>query len=309
MLYMPDAVSEGSSQSNFPTVCRPVPSRCFANQLGAGRLSWCALLLAAALLLTCGAADPADVNEGLVDFSAGRFAEAFAAWQAAAQAGDPDGDLYMGVLYDTGEGVEQDYAKALAFYKRAADAGSAAGAFNVGVFYDSGIGVTTDRHQAAAWYRKAAAKGFARAEYNLALLEEDGTGVPRNRARAIALFRQAAAQGLNAARSHLAALGQHDTQPSVRPKDDAMADFQRAQDTLLNRGAAEAARIATLFRRAADRHNAVAEYDLGYCYEHGVGVVADRAQARSWYERALADTQDSHLHEIAQESASKLERQ
>ena len=213
----------------------------------------------------------------------------------------------MGVLYDTGEGVEQNYTKALALYKRAAAAGSAAGAFNVGVFYDSGIGVTTDRQQAAAWYRKAAEKGFARAEYNLALMEEDGVGVPRNRTRAIALFRQAAAQGLGAARSHLAALGQRDIQPSVKPKDDALADFQRAQDTLLNRGAAEAARIATLFRRAADHHNAVAEYDLGYCYEHGVGVVADRAQARSWYERALADTQDSNLHEIAQDSATKLE--
>ncbi len=267
------------------------------------------MLLTAALALTCGAADPADVKQGLMDFSAGQFAEAVAAWQAAAQAGDPDGDFYMGVLYDTGEGVEQDYAKALALYKRAADAGSAAGAFNVGVFYDSGIGVTANPQEAAAWYRKAAAKGFARAEYNLALLEEDGVGVPRSRARAIALFRQAAAQGLGAARSHLAALGQRDTQPAIKPKDDALADFQRAQETLLNRGAAEAARLAALFRRAADRHNAVAEYDLGYCYEHGVGVAADRAQARAWYERALADTQDSHLHEIAQDSASKLDRQ
>ena len=141
------------------------------------------------------------------------------------------------------------------------------------------------------------------------MLEEEGDGVARNRTGAIALFRQAAAQGLSAARSHLAAMGQHNTAPSIKPKDDALADFQRAQDTLLNRGPAEAARVAALFRRAADHHNAVAEYDLGYCYEHGVGVAADRTQARAWYERALADTQDSHLHEIAQESVSKLNRQ
>ena len=299
MLYTTDDASGGSPRSNHRVRSRR----------GFGRPGLCTLLLAAALTLTCGAADLADVNEGLVDFSAGRFGEAFAAWQAAAKAGNPDGDLYMGVLYDTGEGVVQDYAKALAFYKRAADAGSAAGAFNVGVFYDSGIGVAANPREAAVWYRKAAAKDFARAEYNLALLEEGGAGVPRNRTGAIALFRQAAAQGLGASRSHLAALGQHVTQASVKPKEDALTDFQRAQDTLLNRGAADAARLATLFRRAADRHNAVAEYDLGYCYEHGVGIAADPAQARTWYKRALADTQDSHLHEIAQESASKLDRQ
>ena len=233
------------------------------------------LLLFAALALACGLTDPADIGGGLADFSAGRFAEALTAWQAAAQAGDPAGDLYIGVMYDSGQGVAQNYAQALTWYKRAAAAGSAAAAFNVGVFYDNGLGVEQDQREAADWYGRAAARGFARAQYNLALLEQQGDGVPRDRAKAIALFRQAAAQGLTAARAHLAALGQRYAGSTTKPpQDDAMADFQRAQDTLLSRGAAESASMAALFRHAADRHNAVAEYDLGYCYEHGVGVAA-----------------------------------
>ncbi len=267
------------------------------------------LLLGAALALACGLADPTDVSEGLTDFSAGRFAEALTDWQAAAQAGDPAGDLYIGVMYDSGQGVEQDYAQALTWYKRAAEAGSAAGAFNVGVFYDNGLGVDQDQREAAIWYGRAAAGGFARAQYNLALLEEQGDGVPRNRAKAIGLFRQAAAQGLTAARAHLAALGQRYAGAPVKPPDDSMADFQHAQDVLLSRGAAESASMAALFRRAAERHNAVAEYDLGYCYEHGVGVAADVSQADIWYQRAVADAHDSPLHDIAKQSAAKLARQ
>ena len=275
----------------------------------ARRPSWCGLLLAAALAFGCGLSDPADVSQGLTDFSAGRFGEALTAWQAAAQAGDPDGALYLGVMYDTGQGVEQDYGQALAWYKRAADAGSAAGAFNVGVLYDSGTGVAQDPAEAAAWYGRAAAKGFARAQYNLGLMEEQGIGVPRNRAGATALFRRAAAQGLTAAQAHLAALGRHYAATAVKPAADPLSDFRHAQDILINRGAAEAANVADLFRRSAERHNAVAEYDLGYCYEHGVGVAADPSQAYSWYQRALADARDRPLHDIAAASATKLERQ
>ncbi len=260
------------------------------------------------MLVVGGAGDPSDISQGLSDFAAGRFAEALTAWQQAAAAGDATGDLYVGVAYDTGQGVSQDYRTALDWYRRAAEGGSAAGAFNVGVLYDAGLGVPQDQREAADWYGRAAAEGFARAQYNLALLYEEGIGVKRDRQRAATLFRQAAAQGLTAARAHLASLARR-TAPPLPPQEDAMTDFQHAQDELLNRGPAEAARITSLFRRAADRHNAVAEYDLGYCYERGVGVPADAVQAYVWYQRALADTQDKALQSIAKDSALKLQRQ
>ena len=223
----------------------------------------------ALLTLTLITPSRADTNSGLDDFRNGRFAEAFEAWQAAAAAGDANGALFAGVLSDTGEGVTQDYDQALTFYRRAAELGSAAGAFNVGVMYDAGRGVAPDPQQAAIWYARAAAKGFPRAEYNLALLYEAGTGVPRDRAAAIAFYTKAAAHGIPAARMHLRQLGQTFAGP-VRPVEDvAMRDFHRAQQLLLARGPAEASHAAELFHSAADQHNALAEYDLGYCYEHG----------------------------------------
>lgn len=264
--------------------------------LAAG-MSMSALIAAGAL---------ADSASGLADFRQGRFAEAYQDWRRAAQAGDERSALFVGVLYDTGIGVAHDYLRALEWYRRAADAGSAAGAFNVGVMYDAGRGVPPDTKKAAFWYARAAAKGFARAEYNLAMLYEAGTGVPRDRARAVQLYTRAADHGISAARAHLAALGQKFTGTGHDTQNVAMQEFQQAQQILLSRGVADAAHAAELFRRAAEQHNAPAEYDLGYCYESGIGVSRDLAQAYAWYQRAATDATDDALRSIATAAARGL---
>jgi TPR repeat protein len=231
----------------------------------------------------------ADTTAGLNDFQAGRFAEALVEWQQSADAGDANGALYIGVLYDTGEGVPQDYITALRWYERAANDGSAAASFNVGVLYDVGLGVLQDRRQAAFWYKRAAERGFGRASYNLALLYNSGGGVPRDRALAGKLFSAAAHQGISAARPHLP---REQSQPASRGQlqDVAMRDFQLAQNILLGRGVNAAAKAVVLFRRSAEQGNPLAEYDLGYCYEHGIGTQPDLDAAGEWYRRAAAHT-------------------
>jgi uncharacterized protein len=64
--------------------------------------------------------------------------------------------LGIGVLYDTGHGVPQNFATALFWYRRAAEAGSATAAFNVGAMYDNGRGTATDHQEAIKWWRVAA---------------------------------------------------------------------------------------------------------------------------------------------------------
>lgn len=233
----------------------------------------------------------ADTTAGLHDFEAGRFAEAMQQWKQSADAGDARGALYIGVMYDTGQGVPQNYTMALEWYRRAAEAGNAAAAFNVGVYYDSGLGVAKDRAQAANWYERAAARGFARANYNLALLYTAGDGVPRDDARANKLFTAAARQGISAAWSHV----ERQTPRTSSPKetqDVATREFQQAQTLLLERGTGAAAKAVALFRRAADQGDPLAQYDLGYCYEHGIGVARDLAVAGEWYRRAAAHAND-----------------
>ncbi len=258
------------------------------------------LLAALAVMVSLGAAAASPTAEaGLAAFRQGRFAAALQAWQQAADAGDSRSGLYVGVLYDSGQGVPQNSAEALYWYRRAAEAGNAVGAFNVGVLYDAGHGVAVDRRQAATWYARAAAGGYGRAEYNLAMMYESGSGVPRNTARAVTLYTRAAHQGISAARDHLAALGRPFAGSVQARADTSMQDFQRAQQLLLSRGTAEAGQMAGLFARAASQHNSLAEYDLGYCYEHGLGVAADRAQATFWYRRAQVDAPAGTLRDIA----------
>ena len=47
-----------------------------------------------------------------------------------------------GTLYEKGEGVEKDLSKASQLYKKACDGGVTEGCYNLGVFYENGIGLT-----------------------------------------------------------------------------------------------------------------------------------------------------------------------
>ena len=262
---------------------------------------------AAALAVTVlAAAGPPDVSQGLLDWQLGRPAEAFVHWRTAALAGDPRGALYMGTLFDTGRGVTQDYRQAMAWYAKAAELGSAAGAFNVAVFFDAGLGAPANPKAAAAWYARAAAGGFGRAAYNLAMMTEAGTGVPADPARAMALYRIAAGHGITAARAHLASFGRPVSGVVHAPDDPATAAFQNAQAVLLSRGPGDAARMVILLKQAAERHNPLAEYDLGYCYQRGMGLPKDAAQALALYRRAAADAADEPVRSIAQAGIDSL---
>lgn len=245
-------------------------------------------MLAASCLASSGAS--ADTGAGLADFRQGRFAEALEAWQDAAAAGDSRAALFVGVLYDSGLGTEQSYASALTWYRQAAEAGNAVAAFNIGVLFDAGFGVPQDPAQAASWYRRSAAMGYGRAQYNLAQLYEAGAGVPRDVPQAVALYRQAAAQGITAAVAHLARLGLRPAVAKERGGEHAgggpMDEFAQAQRILLGRSNADVERAAQLFRHSAEQNNPLAEYDLAYCYEHGIGVAQSRTAAYGWYQRA-----------------------
>lgn len=271
-----------------------------------------AALVGAALLTVPARADTA---AGLEDLRNGRYAEAILEWKAAAGSGDATAALFLGVMSDTGQGAPQDYAQALSWYRRAAEAGSPSGMFNVGIMYDAGQGAAQDQAEAARWYARAAAQGFPRAEYNLALMYEDGSGVPRDRRRAIQLFRSAARHGLTSADTHLASLGLAPAPPRGRsaqtadPDSIALDEFRRAQAGMLARTPRQAADTVTLFRHAAQHSGPMAQsaqYDLGFCYENGIGVPRDRAQAYGWYIRSMTGGNDAQVNAIAASGARNL---
>ena len=160
-------------------------------------------MLSAVLAAIAGTATAASFDDGQRAYDAGRFEEARRSWTPLAEAGDPEAQAGLGLLYDLGQGVPRDPALAYAWYRRAAEAGLALAQFNVAVMLDSGIGVARDPAQAATWYARAAVHGHGRAQYNLAQLYASGHGLPRNLVQAEVWYRAAAAGGLTAAEGKL----------------------------------------------------------------------------------------------------------
>jgi uncharacterized protein len=81
-----------------------------------------------------------------------------------AEKGDAKAQFVLGLKYDTGKGVPQDYAEAAKWYRKAAEQGYAEAQFNLGTMYDEGRGVHQDYAEAAKWYRKAKDQGVASAQ-------------------------------------------------------------------------------------------------------------------------------------------------
>lgn len=243
----------------------------------------------------------ADTQSGLIAFQTGHFSEAYKAWFEAAQHGDATASLYLGVLYDTGLGVPQDYRQALNWYERGAEDGSPTAMLNVGLLYDAGRGTVADPEAAATWYERAAAGGSGRAEYNLAIMYEAGSGVPSSRARAVHFYRAAAGHGVTAARTRLRELGAGYTSapPRRSAEDTAMASFKQAQNVLLERGVGDSAEAFKFFRAAAEAGNALAAYNLAYYYHHGIGVRPNLDEAVTWYRRSESGATEASVRDLA----------
>ncbi len=271
-------------------------------------------LLAAcqSLILLQGAAAHAQDVAGDAAFSSGDYAAAYLAWRGSADAGDASAMSAVGALYDTGHGVPQDFSAALGWYRRAAEAGDVHAMFSVGAMYDNGRGTPVNRLEATRWYGMAAAKGNGRAAYDLGTIYRDGDGMPQDRAASIRYFKLALAAGIKAARPNLAALGSAPPHvkaeagpPAPAPRrpqpgeaSSRVAAVARFQQAALARNwtgpdsvAALAPLIPALVEQASQGNN-LAQYDLGYAFEHGVGEPPDLVKSYVFYLRAAASHED-----------------
>lgn len=81
----------------------------------------------------------------------------------AAKEGDAKVQFKIGVFYDKGKYVAQDFTKAVEWYTKVAQQGHAKAQFKLGVCYDKGIGIANDELKAIEWYKKAAEQGHEKA--------------------------------------------------------------------------------------------------------------------------------------------------
>jgi TPR repeat protein len=67
--------------------------------------------------------------------------------------------------------VAQDYAEAMRWFRGAAEQGNADAIVHIGVLYQNGRGVARDSAEALRWYRKAADQGNADAQNYIRMLK------------------------------------------------------------------------------------------------------------------------------------------
>ena len=101
---------------------------------------------------------------------------------------NPDLQFYLGLCYERGCGVSNDYAEALHWYRLSADNGNACAQCNLGLMYEKGLGVAQDFKKASEWYLKSSESGNPNAKAFLGDLYEHGKGVDQDVQKAKRLY-------------------------------------------------------------------------------------------------------------------------
>ena len=113
-------------------------------------------------------------TQGCRMFAEGNWEEAVSWFCKAAEQGDAEAQLHLGVMYSEGLGVEQSIEKAAEWYRRAAEQGNADAQVVLGCCYEFGDGLPIDFKKAALWYGRAGKQGHEKAAAALERLRLKG---------------------------------------------------------------------------------------------------------------------------------------
>ncbi len=155
----------------------------------------------AGLLARASQGDVQAMTELGLALAEGRGVQADAAQAAdwmrkAAEAGHPEAQYRLGLMYENGLGVAQGEPwEMLRWLNEAASKGHAGAQTALGRLYLSGGAVEPDDAEAARWFERAAMTGSAEAQRMLGELYLEGRGVERNAVRASHWLGAAAEQG------------------------------------------------------------------------------------------------------------------
>ena len=156
----------------------------------------CSTILAALILVLSLALPVAGgpYEDGAAAYVREDYATALKLLRPLAEGGNDSAQARLGLMYDLGHGVAQNYTEAAKWYRAAAEQGHEVAQLFLGL-YSNGKGFPQNHSEAARWYAEAAERGNARAQGFLGSLYATGKGVPQDYAAALKWFRLAANQG------------------------------------------------------------------------------------------------------------------
>lgn len=201
----------------------------------------------------------AQVKLGHFYKSIGRDSWAFDWFISAANLGDADAMYWLGNDYFVGKTVIHDLEKAYNYYKKAAEKGHGDALNNYADMYLRGEHVDKDEVKALQFFKQAAAKGVPEAMYTLGYMYENGVGTKIDTVKSRQWFIESAHYG------------------------DDFAANRLGHEAIETGNSTEA---LTWYQVAADRGDSYGEYNLGHCYENGIGTQVNIKKAKYWYRKA-----------------------
>ena len=112
------------------------------------------------IVVSDGATSADPLADGQAAYQRGDYASAARLLPPIAAAGNPSAQATLGMMYNQGAGVVQDFQQAMKWWKLAAAQGNALSQINLGLRYS----VTQDFVRAGMWLNVAGAQGFPRAD-------------------------------------------------------------------------------------------------------------------------------------------------
>ena len=104
------------------------------------------------------------IESGVKAFDQGDYQSAYEYWLPLAEEGEAEAQLFMGVLYRYGLGVNLDLKQSAYWYESAAENGDIAAQNEIGFFYELGLGVKQDIWVAESWYERVREQDYCLAD-------------------------------------------------------------------------------------------------------------------------------------------------
>lgn len=211
-------------------------------------------------------------------------------WLEKAAPHESDAMYVLAECYLNGTGTKKNVKKAIDWMQQAAEHGVPYAQLDLAYRYREGDGVAKNENTAFRWLQKAAGQGIAEADNLLGIFYWDGIGVKEDADNAFVCFKKAAEQDYAWGYFNLGEYYQ-----SVGNNTQAISCFQKAADkgitdAFVELGYFEESRnkekAFSWYKKAADAGLAEGQYNLGRCYEQGIGAAKDEFVAEYWYKKA-----------------------
>lgn len=189
----------------------------------------------------------------------------FNLYQSAAKKGNIKALLYIGNMYMTGTGTQQDTKKAIEYFFEAASHNEPVSQTHIGDFYYFGkYGFEQNYQEAVSWYEKAALQGDPEAQYKLGHCYNFGLGVIQDLKKATEYYTLAAKQDI------------------------ADAQFNLGNHYLNGKGVEKNEKLALeWYLKAAENGYVKAQFNVGLLYYYGGdGIEKNYLEAERWYKIA-----------------------